>query len=111
MHGMSGDEALELLAGGREGDLEKALLSSYKELESRFDFIVCEGTDFTGPAAGLDFDLNANIANALGAPVLAVVRGGSAADATAAAGAARDALARKRCAVAGVIVSRVKPEE
>jgi len=57
-------------------ELRKRVVESYKQLESGCDFVLCEGTDFTGAAPALDFGLNADLANELGAPVLVVVRGG-----------------------------------
>jgi phosphate acetyltransferase len=57
-------------------ELRKRVVEAYKQLESSCDFVLCEGTDFTGAAPALDFGLNADLANELGAPVLVVVRGG-----------------------------------
>ncbi len=49
-------------------ELRKAVVAAYKPLEAECDFVLCEGTDFTGAAPALDFGLNADLANELGAP-------------------------------------------
>lgn len=106
MYAMPADEAAGLIASGARGELAKRVLEAYKGIESRSDFVVCEGTDVSG---ALDFDLNAELANELGAPVLAVVRGSSAAESAAAVRVARELLGQKDCQVLGVMVSRVAP--
>jgi phosphate acetyltransferase len=91
-------------------ELRKRIVAVYKELEQDCEFVVCEGTDFAGSAPALDFGLNADIANELGAPVLVVVGGNVPAQAVAATRAARAALEHKRCSVFGVLVNRVAAE-
>jgi phosphate acetyltransferase len=91
-------------------ELRKRVVESYRALEDRCDLVLCEGTDFTGAAPALDFGLNADLANELGAPVLVVVRGGSPDETVAAVHAARGALATKNCTVFGLLVNRVAPE-
>jgi phosphate acetyltransferase len=88
-------------------ELRKAVVGSYKSLEAECDFVLCEGTDFTGAAPALDFGLNADLANELGAPVLVVVRGGEPAQTAASVRAALGGLATKGCTVFGVVVNRV----
>ena len=68
-----------LIAHGAHEEIEKRVLAAYRELERRCDFVVCEGTDFVGSTPALDFDLNANLANQLGCPVLVVVNGAASA--------------------------------
>jgi phosphate acetyltransferase len=111
MHAMDVADADALVAAGKQADLEKTVLAAYRSLAERFDFVVCEGTDFTGATPALDVELNAGIANHLGAPVVAVVHGGVASDAPGAVRMAREALERRRCEVAGVIVNRIAPEQ
>ena len=75
MHGPTAEEVTGLTAHGAHEEIEKRVLAAYRELASRCDFVVCEGTDFVGSTPALDFDLNANLANQLGRPVLVVVNG------------------------------------
>jgi phosphate acetyltransferase len=108
MRALSADEANGLIAAGQQGELVKRVLAAYRALEQSCDLVVCEGTDFAG---ALDFGLNADLANELGAPVLAVVRGAPAvADSSAAVRVAREALAQRGCQLLGMIVTRVAPE-
>ena len=107
MSALTDGEAQELLAAGRRDEVEKRVLSAYRELEREFDVVVCEGTDFTGSAPALDFDLNAALAKGLDAPVLAVVRADSADGAESAARVARESLEQRGCELFGVVVSRV----
>lgn len=91
-------------------ELRKRVVAAYKQLEQECDFVLCEGTDFTGATLVLDFGLNADLANELGASVLVVVRGGSPTEIVAASRAARAALAHKGCEIFGVVVNRVPPD-
>ena len=107
MHAVSEAEAAET---GSYEELRKRVVEAYKTLERSCDFVLCEGTDFAGAAPALDFGLNADLANELGAPVLVVIRGGSPDGTVAAVRVARDSLAHKRSTLFGMIVNRV-PEE
>jgi phosphate acetyltransferase len=91
-------------------ELRKRVVEAYKALEPRCDFILCEGTDFTSATSALDYGLNADLANELGAPVLVVVKAGSPEQTVAAVQAARNSLKHKGCTIFGVLVNRV-PEE
>jgi phosphate acetyltransferase len=107
MFALSAQEAHAMIAAGRHADLEQRVFDAYKELERRFDVVVCEGTDFAGVLPALDFELNATLANQLGCPVLVVLRGESVRGIASAVRVARASLARHGCALFGVIVNRV----
>jgi phosphate acetyltransferase len=107
MHAVSEAEAIGMSS---YEELRKRVVASYKALESRCDFVLCEGTDFTGAAPALDFGRNADLANELGCPVLVVVKGGATEDTIASVRAARSALEYKRCSIFGVLVNRVPQE-
>jgi phosphate acetyltransferase len=108
--GLSDDAAQSMIAAGEAGELEKHIVQAYRALADRCEVVVCEGSDVAGAAPGLDFDLNARLANALGSPVLAVVKATSAGDAGPAVRMAQEALEAKGCELFGLIVSRVPPE-
>jgi phosphate acetyltransferase len=108
LHALTEEEAGELRP---YEELRKRVVTAYKALERRCDFVLCEGTDFGGATPALAFGLNADLANELGAPVLAVVRGRSPAETLTAVRAARASLAHKGCAVFGVVVTRVPEAE
>ncbi|HEX9416310.1 MAG TPA: phosphate acetyltransferase [Gaiellaceae bacterium] len=91
-------------------ELRKRVVAAYKQLENECDFVLCEGTDFAGAAPALDFGLNADLANELGAPVLVVVRGGPPEQTAASVRVARAGLETKGCELFGVVVNRIPPE-
>ncbi len=67
--------ARELITTGKTGLLIEKIMHKYKELESRYDFILCQGTNFLGKNAAFQFDINAEIAANLDLPVALVVNG------------------------------------
>ena len=74
-YGCTHEEARSMVAEGQYNELLKKIVSKYKELESQCPFVLCEGTDFTGVTSAFEFDFNADVANNLGSPILAVVNG------------------------------------
>ena len=91
------------------GDLDRSVLTAYRALESRFDFVLVEGVD-PGSTPSADLNLDARIAAHIGAPVVAVVgapTGGQ--PAAAAVAEARSRLEAGGCAIAGIVVNRVPP--
>ncbi len=67
--------ARNLMNSGQHELLLDTILAKYKALESEYDFVLCEGTDYMGKDAAFEFDLNATIAANLGCPVLVVING------------------------------------
>jgi phosphate acetyltransferase len=65
-------DARNLMNSGRHETMLDIILKKYKSLESVYDFVLCEGTDYMGKDAAFEFDLNAEIAANLGCPVLVV---------------------------------------
>jgi phosphate acetyltransferase len=110
MYGATAEDVTALIAHGAHEEIEKRVLAAYRELERRCDFVVCEGSDFVGSAPALDFDLNANLANQLGCPVLVVINGAASSDVVEEVQLAREELQRKDCELFGVIVNRVAPD-
>lgn len=68
-------EARDLVNKGQHAALLETVLNKYKELESRFDFVLLEGTDYLGGDPAFEFDINAEIAANLQSPALLVVNG------------------------------------
>ncbi|WP_147821852.1 phosphate acetyltransferase [Salidesulfovibrio onnuriiensis] len=68
-------EAKRMLNEGKQAMLLETTLNKFKELESQYDFVLCEGTDYLGGEATLEFEMNSAIISNLGCPVLAVVNG------------------------------------
>ena len=109
MYGCGARTARELLLKDRDDELLKLILDKYKALEQECDFIVCVGSDYTSPAAALEFDVNARVANNLGCPVLPVVKG-LGKEVGQIVGAARgliESLEDRQCDILGLVVNRV----
>ncbi len=104
------EQARDMLAEGRDEELLKRILAKYKQLEQRCDFVVCEGTDFTGVASAFEFDFNARVANHVGCPLLIVAGGqGKTPDETGdLVRAAREAYGDEGCTILATIVNRVE---
>ena len=68
MYAVTHEEARELYVNDQYDQLLKRILASYKALEGERDFMLCEGTDFTGLSTAFEFDFNAKVANHLGCP-------------------------------------------
>lgn len=74
-YAMTWQEATHHLESEGEGELIDSIIRKYKYLEAQYDFIVVEGTDYRGEGGAFEFELNAQIAKNLRAPVIAVISG------------------------------------
>jgi phosphate acetyltransferase len=72
MYAYTFEEARELVADKQYDKLLEGILDSYKNLETEYDFVLCLGTDFESDSAAFEFELNVEIANNLGCPVLMI---------------------------------------
>ncbi len=107
------DHALDLSSSGREHELLELILAKYKRLEEQCDFIICEGTDFSGLSSAVEFNFNARIANHLGCPVLITGSGKnkSPAETLEVMHAARREFVREHCTIAASIINRIAPDD
>jgi len=105
------DQARDLINQGKNAVLLENVLNKFKELESRYDFILCEGTDFFGTDATFEFDINAEIAANLSCPVILVANGHgkSAENLVASTQIAVDSFSEKGLDIFATIVNRVDP--
>jgi phosphate acetyltransferase len=62
---------------GKEGELFDGIIDKYKALEEKNDFVLVEGTDFSGEGSAIEFNMNVEIAKNLGIPVIIVSSGAS----------------------------------
>jgi phosphate acetyltransferase len=65
-------EANEFISLGRQDELIENIFVKYKQIQQHHDFVLCEGTDYLGSTSSFEFDINAEVANNLGCPVLLV---------------------------------------
>lgn len=60
---------------GKSGEIIDTIIRKYKKLEESFDFVLVEGSDFSGEGSVFEFDENVTIAKNLGLPVIIVASG------------------------------------
>ena len=113
VHAFTHDEAQREMAAGRHDEVLKAILDRYKQLEAECDFVLCEGTDYTGVSSAFEFDFNTAVAKNLGAPILPVIsgRGRSADEIHNAIQVAREVFQARGCDVVATIVNRVTVQD
>ncbi len=69
------DEVEAMVSEGMAKELIQGIIEKYKQVESRYEFVVCEGFETSGFIANFDYDANLEIAKNLGAPFLAAFNG------------------------------------
>ncbi len=111
MVGVSDREATDLITSGRYDELVDRVVDAYKRYERGRGFVLIEGTNYQGPTVAFEFDVNADLARNLSAPVLLVVSGRDRgplelADHTIL---SRDRFVRRGCDLLAVIANRVDP--
>src|SRR5690606_33471841 len=108
VHAFTHEQAQHQMAAGRHDEVLKAILDRYKALESECDFVLCEGTDYTGVSSAFEFDFNAAVAKNLGAPILPVISGRerSADEIHNAIRVAREVFQARGCDVVATVVNR-----
>lgn len=111
--GPSRERARELIVAGRTDDLYAEVLDAYAAVAAHADVVLVDGTDLEGRDFATEFELNARLANHLGAQVVGVVNGAgkSAHDAADDVDLARDSFRDERVALLAMIVNRADPEE
>ncbi|VXB45609.1 Phosphate acetyltransferase [Arthrobacter sp. 9V] len=111
--GMTLADARAALAAGREDEVSSRALEEYGRIAEECDVVVVDGSDLRGPDAGREFELNAQLANNLGLPVLAVIgaQGLSPREITETVADASRQLEAARCTVLSVVVNRARPAD
>ncbi|MCF8387381.1 MAG: phosphate acetyltransferase [Bacteroidales bacterium] len=75
MYGLESNDALMKIQQGDTDGVITEIINKFKKLEKRCDFILVEGTDYSGSLSPFEFDFNARIANHLGTPILSIING------------------------------------
>ncbi|WP_207262040.1 phosphate acetyltransferase [Desulfovibrio sp. Huiquan2017] len=111
-YGYTLSEARRLINSGNKALLLENTLNKFKELEKEYDFVLCEGTDYIGGSATLEFEINAAIVSNLGCPVLLVVNGLDRSDDELCSSAQRtvEIFEERGLEVLGLIVNRARPD-
>ena len=68
-------EMSDLLEEGKFERIIERIIVDYKNLEKKHDVVLIEGTDFVGENSHFEFEINARIAQNIGAPVLLIGNG------------------------------------
>lgn len=97
---------------GKMGEVIDLIIEKFKHLEERFDFVLVEGTSFTGEGTSIELDLNVLIAKNLGIPVVILGSGiGKTLDELVdSLYLLYDSFKNKEVEVLGVIANKVQPE-
>ena len=95
---------------GKIGEVIDLIIEKYKQLEEQFDFVLVEGTSFTGEGTVIEMDMNVLIAKNLGIPAIIVGSGvGKTLDElTDSLGLAYDSFKQKEVEVLAVIANKVQ---
>ncbi|WP_139959841.1 phosphate acetyltransferase [Flavicella sediminum] len=68
-------EVVQLLGEGKIDEVINTVIEKYKQLENRFDYVLVEGSDFSGIGGFTELDVNLMIAKNLNIPALIVGSG------------------------------------
>ena len=68
-------EFINMRNNGKEGEIFDTIISKYKAIEEKNDFMLVEGTDFSGEGMAIELDANILIAKNLGIPAIIVSSG------------------------------------
>lgn len=68
-------EVVELKNQDRDDEIVSRIIHQFKAIEEQFDFLLVEGTDFSGEGSILEWDTNAVIAKNLGIPAIVIGSG------------------------------------
>ncbi|WP_372745069.1 phosphate acetyltransferase [Lutibacter sp.] len=60
---------------GKEGEIFDTIINKYKAIEEKNDFVLVEGSDFSGEGTAIELDANILIAKNLGIPAIIVASG------------------------------------
>lgn len=105
-------EAEDLIGQGRYDDALDRIIEKYRALDNCCDFILCIGSDLASGTTALEFDLNADVARNLGAPVILVASGAKRDVPTVVntARATQDAYLERGAQILGIVVNRANPD-
>jgi phosphate acetyltransferase len=109
--GLRSDLLNDLLGQHQLDRVLSIIIEKFQVLESRSDFILCEGSDYLGEGSAFEFNVNQEIAKNLGCPILVLgnADGRSVADALRPVQIAVDTYRKHNCQIAGVLLNKAVP--
>jgi phosphate acetyltransferase len=110
--GLTDQQARAMLAAGKREDIDTACVAIYSAIARNCDVVIVEGTDLVGHDAAVEFDLNARLANNLGAAVVAVTsaKGMTPAEAADVVDVARRELDAANCSLLAILINRAEED-
>lgn len=112
-YGLTTDEANALLGNDEKDDLINTIITKYKNLTDRCDFVVCEGSDYLSKGAAVEFNLNQEIAKNLGCPILILANANerSILETISSLSISIEAYNEYEAEIVGLVVNKVEPEQ
>ena len=106
-------EAISLINSHQSEQILDRIITKYKALEAKSDFILCESSDYLGKNPKFELDLNFSIAQNLGCPLILLANGEnrSVDDITSTIKVTVNNYELKKCEVIGIVVNKVAPEQ
>lgn len=113
MYAYTAPEANTMITAGKHDEVIEGIVSKYKDLERDSDFVLCEGTDFLGATSAFEFDINADISNNLGSPILLVANANKKTvdETLRSIEMAVESMLSKGCDIVATLVNRVDPRD
>ncbi|MFT6415085.1 MAG: phosphate acetyltransferase [Dokdonia sp.] len=74
-YAFSRSEVIRMKNENKEEEIISKIIEKYKAVEERFDYVLIEGTSFTGEGSLIEFDINVLIAKNLGVPAIILASG------------------------------------
>jgi len=111
MYAYTVNEASQLIAMGKNAELLEGILNKFNALADKSDFVLVEGIELRGATASFDFDINVEISNNLGCPVVlvAAAKMKSADEILRSIRVYHESMMDRSCDVVATIVNRVTP--
>ena len=111
MYAYSVAQASQLIAMGRNAELHDGIMAKYNNLAEKADFVLCEGIELAGATASFDFDINVDISNNLGCPLMLVAgaKNKSIEEVVRSIKVYYESLAERSCDLVATIVNRADP--
>ncbi len=111
-YGFNRSDLIHLLNQGQEAKVIDQIIRKYKKLEKRFDFILMEGSDFSGEGAMIEFELNVKLASNLAIPSILVSSGVSKSfdEYISNIKLAYDSFKEEKVVVPAIIANKIKPK-
>ncbi|MCM1984826.1 phosphate acetyltransferase [Lyngbya confervoides] len=112
-YGLSSRQINTLMAQNRINEALENIIAKFKHLEQQGGFVLCEGSDYLGEGSAFEFNLNQEVAKALGAPILVLGNADhrSVADTLRPLKIAVDTYERHSCNVVGILLNKASADQ